>query len=38
VVMGRRGMNQGDYTGLGSTALAVLKGETFPLLIIPETS
>lgn len=36
VVMGRRGMNQGDYVGLGSTALAVLKGETFPLLLIPE--
>lgn len=38
VVMGRRGMNQGDYAGIGSTALAVLKGETFPLLIIPETA
>ncbi|MEE8586943.1 MAG: universal stress protein [Acidobacteriota bacterium] len=35
VVMGLRGMNQGDYVGMGSTALAVLKGETFPLLIVP---
>ncbi len=35
VVMGRRGMNQGDYVGMGSTALAVLKGETFPLVILP---
>lgn len=36
VVMGRRGINQADYVGLGSTASAVLKGETFPLLLIPE--
>lgn len=35
VIMGRRGNNQGDYVGAGTTAHQVLREETFPLLIIP---
>lgn len=35
VIMGRRGNNQGDYVGAGTTAHQVLREETFPLLVIP---
>ncbi|HSR66586.1 MAG TPA: universal stress protein [Acidobacteriota bacterium] len=35
VVLGRRGNNEGDYVGAGTTAHQVLREETFPLLIVP---
>ncbi len=37
VVMGRRGQSQGDFIGMGSTARNVLRMETFPLVIVPDT-